>query len=128
MTRSLPLVCMTAALLFAGCSRSDRPDLAPVSGRVTLDGKPLQRAVITFQPQQGRASRAELKPTGHYELLYIRDIKGAKLGQHTVRIGVPGGEGESIGGIVPARYNTATTLSAEVKPEENRFDFNLQSK
>jgi len=46
--RLLSLNLFTAVLATAGCSRL--PDLAPVSGRVTLDGQPLEFGGMMFQP------------------------------------------------------------------------------
>jgi len=93
-----------------------------------MDGEPFYPGVITFQPAQGRASRAKLTPEGEYELIYLRDIEGAKIGRHTVRIGNPSEEDERLRGEgVPAQYNTETTLTAEVEPGQNTIDFALKS-
>src|SRR5262245_45808699 len=73
-----------AALCAGGCRRG--PELAPVSGRVTLDGKPLDLAEVSFLPEAGRASHGVADSSGHYELRYTRDQMGALVGQHTVRI------------------------------------------
>ena len=113
-------------LLLAGCSkRSDRPELGQVQGTVTLDGKPLVSAAVIFMPQPGRASRGKTDKEGHYELTYIRDILGAKLGTNNVRISTYGEAGPVE--LVPAKYNRQTTLAEEVKPGKNTFDFALES-
>src|SRR5439155_15193068 len=51
MRRRLPVFSMFALLFlgFAGCS-SEELQIAPVSGRVTMDGKPVDRAALMFQP------------------------------------------------------------------------------
>jgi hypothetical protein len=79
-------------LLAAGCSRSD---IVPVSGRVTLDGKPLAGAVITFQPisdpnsdvrpASGSVGRTDAE--GRYSLRLIEpECEGALAGPHIVTI------------------------------------------
>jgi hypothetical protein len=48
--------------------------------------------------------------------------------QRTKKFGRPAGKGETSGSSIPARYNTATTLTAEVKKgAPNSFDFALTS-
>ena len=119
---------LVGLVLFAsGCSQGDRPELAPVSGTITLDGKPLKNATVIFKPATGKASRAFTDQQGHYELAYLRDIMGAKLGQHIVGITTTNMEA-GIPELVPVRYNKETELSAEVKPGNNEFDFSLKTK
>ncbi len=43
-------------LSMPGCSSGDRPPLGLVSGSVTIDGKPLVGAIITFQATKCRAA------------------------------------------------------------------------
>ncbi|MEX1224130.1 MAG: carboxypeptidase regulatory-like domain-containing protein [Pirellulales bacterium] len=111
------------ALCLVGCSSSTRPELAPVRGTVTLDGQPLFPGRIVFIPAAGRASSARIDESGQFELVYLRDVKGAALGEHEVRI--TNGSGDPPVNTLPARYNTQTTLSAHVEPGENTFDFEL---
>ena len=112
-------------LLAGGCSRSDLPSLAPVSGTVTLDGKPLKQALVTFRPAKNRASRGRTDGEGHYELLYSPGNRGAKIGNHTVIISVRT-ELDPVERI-PAKYNSQTTLTREVKEGKNVIDFDLKS-
>lgn len=69
-----------------GCSGGDRPELGLVTGKVTLNGKPMQNVEIEFLPENGRPSYGKTDDEGHYELGYIRHIKGAKIGTHTIRV------------------------------------------
>lgn len=70
----------------AGCSRGDQPDLGLVKGRLTLNGEPLPNVEVAFQPENGRPSYGETDEDGYYELTYIRDTKGAKVGTHRVLV------------------------------------------
>ena len=69
----LPLLCqyrfVPALLLLAyvGCSSSG-PDIAYVSGRVTMDGKPLAQATVVFIPEDGRPAGARTDADGRYVL------------------------------------------------------------
>lgn len=73
-------------LLLIGCGSGDQPELGMVSGIVTLDGKSLPNVEVTFTPEIGRPSYGETGKDGLFELVYIRDIKGAKVGRHNVTI------------------------------------------
>src|SRR4051812_39027407 len=69
-----------------GCSKGG-PQIAPVHGRVTLDGQPLVNADIEFQPEGAqRASKGRTDADGRYELAYKRGQMGAIVGPQTVRI------------------------------------------
>jgi hypothetical protein len=61
--------------------------LGHVHGRVTLGGKPLAHAGIAFQPKtNGRESFGTTNANGEYELTYLGQVKGAGLGENSVRI------------------------------------------
>ena len=112
-------------LLAAGCGQSG-PEVAPVKGRVTLDGRPLEMVDVVFQPTTGsRPPHRGPTQTGNYELLYKRGLVGARIGEHTVRIGFTSNIVANPPNI-PPRYNTQSDLRREVKAgEENVFDFEL---
>src|SRR5262245_17357041 len=76
------------ATVVAGCNNSG-PEIAPVHGRVTLNGQPLANADIQFQPDGAkRPSMARTDAQGGYELVYRRGQSGAIVGTHSVRIWV----------------------------------------
>lgn len=113
--------------LLAGCSdNGDRPDMAPVQGTVTLDGKPLEGAMISFKPNEGQPSYSRTDSSGHYELNYLIDTKGAKIGSHKVKITTATEENPDE--IVPDRFNRKTELTREVESGKNEFNFELDSK
>jgi hypothetical protein len=81
-------LCLAAALLLTGCGAAG-PELAPVSGTVTLDGQPIENADVVFQPEDARSpSYGRTGPDGRYELGYKRGVAGALVGKHTVSIRV----------------------------------------
>jgi hypothetical protein len=83
---------LVAAALFAGCSRGGK--IVPVSGRVTLAGKPVGGAVISFQPlgEDGEkvaiiGSTGKTDADGRFTLRRIEpDAPGAAPGKHVVTI------------------------------------------
>ena len=122
------LVLAGISLGMAGCAKSD--PTAEVRGKVTLDDQPLAEGEIYF-----------VTPGMPPEILRIQDGTFAgkvRLGQRRVEInayrpavlpptatiaGEPPKEN-----FIPARYNSESTLQAEVqRPGPNQFEFSLKS-
>jgi hypothetical protein len=133
----LLLLCLGGLLLApgAGCGPT-LPPLGRVHGVVTLDGKPVPNADVCFIATDGAASFACTDAGGRYELSYpIRKGKGAGalIGKHRVVINTIRPNDGSLPPTVvapipiPARYNSQTTLTAEVKPGDNEINFALMS-
>ncbi|TWT30017.1 transthyretin-like family protein [Blastopirellula retiformator] len=130
-----------------GCGGpSDQPDLGRVHGTITIDGTPLSGVVVVFQPESGRPAHGRTDANGQYELTYIRDTRGTKVGRNRVEIAPSEEEDEpaqdesdteevqrsrptkSGKPRIPARYNIKSELEADVQPGDNTFDFELTSK
>lgn len=128
---------VSVSVLGCGGGPGDYPDIGSVYGYVTMDGKPLANASVSFQPDEagGRPSSATTDESGYYELRYSASMDGAKVGKHTVRIStyastMADGEGGQTAGTpetVPNRYNTQSELTKNVEPGSNEFDFELTS-
>jgi len=118
------VVAVTGALA-AGCSRPEPPALGDVEGLVTLDGRPLPAALVLFTPAgRGRTAQGVTDALGRYRLRYLRDIPGANVDVHTVRISTAT---EEHGGreLLPPRYHADSQLTATVKAGRNTIDFAL---
>jgi hypothetical protein len=128
-----------ALLLAFGCGQGIR--LAPVSGRVTMDGKPLADANIVFDPKNVEPGKdilltfsGKADDDGHYKLFDKDGHEGAAEGVYTVSISqredfakmaTPHRPRE----LVPAKYNRNTTLEFTVPPAgTDKADFELKSK
>ncbi len=94
--RSCALILCLSALAgtFAGCGKSAFPT-APVSGRLTLNGKPVAGVHVSFQPvaaspsaaRAGEGSVGVTDEEGRYELRLIdSDRPGAVVARHVVRL------------------------------------------
>jgi hypothetical protein len=149
------ILCLLLAL---GCGGGEKKpefvgDLVPVTGTVTLDGKPVAGATVQFLlPQQatkGEMAEGVTDASGKYELQTLiarasaQERKGALPGDYTVRIsritlkdgsplppGISEADAEAEGGAsesIPARYSNyeRSELRATVKPEPNVIDFDL---
>src|SRR5262245_19892150 len=81
---ALTIGCL-ALLCTAGCS-SGGPDIVPVSGKVTRNGKPVPFVTVYFQPTSGRPSLGNCDGEGRFKLGYTRDQDGAKVDTHSVYV------------------------------------------
>jgi hypothetical protein len=126
---AMAAACGVGLLLMIGCGGGgDRPTLGRVHGRVTMDGEPLAKAGIAFQPKEkGRESFARTDAKGEYELTYLGEVKGAGIGENSVRITTQKSNDPKTE-TVPAKYNKQTTLRFEVKAGDNEANFDLTSK
>jgi hypothetical protein len=93
------------------------PELGSVSGVLTLDGKPLAGAIVTFQPIASEEPGSKLSSSvgttdkeGRYTLMYVRDVRGAVVGEHKVFVQAPLPTGKE---TIPLRYNAMTELTAK---------------
>jgi len=111
-------------LFIGGCGRSG-PQLGSVTGRVTLSGKPLEKADIVFLPDSGTPpASARTDAEGRYVLAYKRGVMGGPVGQNTVRISVSR-EVVRNPPKIAARFNSKSELHREVKAGKNEFDFDV---
>jgi hypothetical protein len=144
-----PLICVSI-LVNAGCG-SKYPATAPVSGKISINGKPVTQGRISFHPTTGdRPALANIQPDGSYALTTFEHGDGALLGHHKVSIkstrienappppkdfreeAAQAAELAKQGGphlvfIVDKKYydERTTDLEAEVKAGNNQIDFNL---
>jgi hypothetical protein len=122
-------------LLLVGCGEAAPYRLVNVEGLITLDGKPLPQAIVTFQPiapagseSAGPGSAGRTDAEGRYVLETVRtDEPGAVVGPHRIII-MPIKFGNNPAPDLPARYNSETTLTLEVGAEGTQSaDFQLTS-
>jgi hypothetical protein len=116
----------TAALLLTGCAESE---YVTVTGTVTWNGAPLPIGEVVFAPADNRTSPGAGKIVqGEFEF-------PSKPGSMRVEIQAARETGEihPVDGYkitelyIPARYNTASELTAEVTRDgDNHFTFDLK--
>jgi hypothetical protein len=136
-TRLLVLLGLLAA---TGCGAPYR--VAVVSGKVTLNGKPLPGAWVHFAPRSsqdnrnpGPTSHGQTDNEGKYTLQIDPEHPGSVVGKCRVFIslrpgGKPGAQPDAGGRtgqeLLPRRYNEETELTFDVPREgTNRADFAL---
>lgn len=85
----VPVAAVVASVAFVGCGGDKGPVLYPVSGTVTVDGQPLEKAGVAFQPDESKGNTLGLFPagttdaSGKYELMTAAK-NGAPAGHYKV--------------------------------------------
>ncbi len=130
--------------VLSGCGGSRGPELATVTGVITLDGEPVQQAVIRFLPDNsqgtsGPIAAGSVDSSGRYTLASPGGRSGAVLGHHLVTVicddlpvrEVSEGVFENIEKSchVPSRYASeqSSGLTAEVTNGKNEINFELRT-
>ncbi|MCA8997235.1 MAG: carboxypeptidase regulatory-like domain-containing protein [Planctomycetaceae bacterium] len=117
-----------------GCGNSDPLNRQAVSGKITLDGQPLNNGTIEFTPvENGNPSGASIQ-NGEFS---IPSEKGLPPGDYIVRISAsdpnekpveaPGESHEIAPELIPEEYNVKSALRFHVDANmENVFDLNVE--
>lgn len=123
-----------------GAPAESGPARYAISGKVTLDGQPVESGMISFLPPVETAPvRVSGGPiaAGAYS---VPKEKGANAGTYRVEIRAlkatgkkvkdpdMGGEKDVMVESIPAKFNDKSILTAEVAADKTTFDFDLQSK
>jgi hypothetical protein len=129
------VVLLTLLISLASCGGCSR---GTIEGTVTLDGQPLAEGYVNFRPEPGTHGSGAGTPVENGEFV-IEGLAEPLAGSYRVEITATGKTGtmtvdgsgqrrEAEGQILPDRYNTQSTLQAEVKPgQPNEFTFKLTS-
>lgn len=142
MRRSIQWLCFAGlAAAAVGCGKNPAYEGEPrisLSGRVTLDGAPIDGGTISFVPQlPGKRVAGGPIVNGSYT---IPENQGVHVGQYRVEIRCqkPTGKkykdpdtGELVDVTkesVPPKFNIQSSLSASVKEEQPALDFDLKSR
>ena len=120
----LPLA--LAVLMMAGCG-DGRPKRVPVSGRVLIDGQPLQAGYIRLIPEGARPSGSEIDSKGRFTLTCFDGEDGAVLGTHRVEVSAR----EQINALTtkihaPKKYSSAETSGITVEITEPTDDLTIE--
>src|SRR5689334_8120728 len=82
------LFCASLVVTWAGCSRPSL-ELAPVHGKVTIDGKSLFQGKVMFAPvakgdsvHPGKPAWGKIQSDGTFRLTTLKPEDGAVVGEH----------------------------------------------
>jgi len=131
--RGLGLTLVLLGLLLLGCGgpRRTDPKRAAVTGSVTLDGKPLAEGEILFLAVNGQAVDSLPIANGSFSGSVSVGPQRVQLAVYTraKRSLLPDEPPvEALENMLPAKYHTGSTLTAEIKPDTNLpLSFDLKS-
>ena len=131
-----------ALSLFAGCSSSDKPAMAKVTGTVRYNGKPMSLASVTFLPEKSgvRNATGSTDANGVYSMTTFETNDGVILGKYRVGIVAielapgPPKAADDITAVppkmlTPLKYSDPNTSGFTVEvtaDKKNVFDFDLK--
>jgi hypothetical protein len=124
----LLLSCVCAML--SGCGGPEPIEgLVPAYGTVTLDGKPLVDAQVTFDHPQHAETFGRTDSSGHYEMSYTMTQTGAFAGENAVSFTTADEEAEPpVPERVPDQYLFGnSTMTVTVTEDGAPYDFTLRS-
>lgn len=121
-------------LAWGGCGNAG----VEVSGKVTLDGAPLDEATITFLPTAGAQREAgwTMVQSGSYSIPAANQLGTGPFRVEIRALRSGGGDKSSQNDptlivakeIIPSKYNSNSELGAEIKTGKNVVDFELKTK
>lgn len=126
-----------SSLALTACHSGDGVPREPLTGKITFEGRPLEKGMISFVSSQDPETTAGGVITeGAYTI-----PRGDGLAPGTYRVSIwshqptgkriadrenPGTTIEEVRQVVPSQYNQKTQLSVDVKADQiNQFDFDL---
>ena len=129
MLRAACVLLLSAAL--CGCQRG--PEVGTVKGTISLDGQPVEGGIVRFVPADGNSQPADCVITdGAYIVTMPLGEKKVEVfwakSKSDLPVDTAGQGNEQIVQMIPARYNTQTTLSHTVVKGEEQKDFQLSTK
>lgn len=134
----ISLVYLSLLAFTPGCARQGTPQvpLVPIEGQITLNGQPLDNALIRFEPVKETKGPSGVAPVkgGAYSL----DQKhGVPVGNLRVEISdLPPADGEPPAGeklapkppeVIPLRYGRDSSVVVKTQDGPNKHDFTLTS-
>jgi hypothetical protein len=127
LTVALPIL-FAGLVLVGGPGCDNGPKVVPVSGTVTLDGKPVAFGSIRFIPDSGRTGFSTLDKDGKFNLM-TDDRVGCPVGRHNVEV-------DSVEMITeyknrrhaPKKYDSASTSGLTVEIDGPKEDLKIELK
>ncbi|MDB5339875.1 MAG: hypothetical protein JWN70_5494 [Planctomycetaceae bacterium] len=127
---------MIMVCVLAGCGGGTKP-IQSVSGKVTLDGKPVTEGIVNFVSAGGFAASAPIKD-GAYSIARSQFGSGIPLGDYKVAVEsapppdplAKSSQAASNPVQIPKKYRDpgSSGLTAKVEKASKPFDFALESK
>jgi len=113
---------MVGCVALVGCDSG--PTLIPISGQVSIDGKPLERGIVTVWVKDHRPSLGAIGKDGRFTLMTSRPGDGCVVGEHLVSVTSELGlKDESTQIFIPTRYGDPKASGLSVNVTEPKEDW-----
>lgn len=125
---------MVAGLVFivSGCGGDGLPKPVPAGGKITLNGNPVEGALVTFHSKggSGRSATGKTGPDGTFKLTTVNTNDGAAPGDYLITVAKQTAKDGSSGGAIDinaggdpgAAYAAAMASAGSNKPDKNMQD------
>ena len=126
------VLCGCGLLLARGCEpAAPQREMATVSGKVTLNGEPLDAGRVIFAHVEGPGVAADIQPDGTYTVEAAVGQTAVSIDHRTMPPEPMPGEPETLWigeSLVPEQYADAKTsgLSLDVKSGKNEFNIEMK--
>jgi len=130
-------VYLLLVMVVCGCNSQSQLPLAPVTGEVLLDGKPLRSGAVITTPKQGRGAQGNIDANGRFSLTTRGLGDGAVTGFHQVAVvAYEDSQSSAVSPeaalklAIPSRYAqpASSGLTMDVRPNEiNEVSLTLTS-
>jgi hypothetical protein len=100
--------------LLSGCDYG--PTMAPVSGKIKIDGQPLTTGVIVVYQKGYRPATAQIQSDGHFKFKTLTDGDGCVIGEHPITVvSTKAISASSAKCLIPDRYGDIKQSDAKIK-------------
>lgn len=112
---------LIASLALVACNSQRK--LMPISGRVTIDGQPLETGKVTVWVKDYRPAQGMIGKDGRFTLLTRVSGDGCAIGEHDVTVSSTKRiNEETVKHLIPMRYDDPTQSKLKInvtKPDDN---------
>lgn len=125
MLRYFPLFVLLMVGCISGCNKG--PELVPVSGKVTIEGKPVKAGFVRALPRDGRPALGKIEPDGTFKLQTDKK-DGVLVGEYPIEIIAFETKNRQKIWYAPMTYNDylKSELTAKIEGPTENLTFDLK--
>ena len=114
------LIAIPLLVVLSGCEQG-RP-LTPISGQVSIDGKPLTTGFVMIRPRDYRVAMGKIGPDGRFTIMTYKDF-GCVQGEHEVTVASRKFlKGDITEFYIPKRYDDADASGLKIVVGKEKQD------
>jgi hypothetical protein len=121
------VTCLGICTLVIAIGCDSGPKLIPISGRVTIDGKPLEMGAVTVWVKDYRPSYGMIDKDGRFELMTHKPGDGCPVGEFPVTVtSETASKADVMTYFVPMRYKDPAQSKLSILVEQPRNDWEIE--